>query len=273
MQTEEVFNILVSLDAILDTRIATIAKFDEALATQVLLNQYYERRSDYFEGIEKSLFDRLYKARDAQTLALAQVTNIFFVIKDILYAIIKKSIQTPYVKDIRITINTYPYELEADTLQWICKAVYFQTNQLCVIDTVHLSDTELTPQVVKDQYTILVRYEYDNWLEVNTENFKKCPIPSVELFVPAISFTYNLNEQALNDVITQVERNPFEQLQFGLAPFINLQPIDVIAFSAYHPKKILKVLESMMKWKKNILLKITRKGYWIPRLVIFKYVF
>jgi hypothetical protein len=47
----------------------------------------------------------------------------------------------------------------------------------------------------------------------------------------------------------------------------------VIAFSAYHPKKILKVLESMMKWKKNILLKITRKGYWIPRLVIFKYVF
>lgn len=244
MSNKKIINILIPLDVILDTVIATIARIDNTVALDLLKTNYHKRKCDFFPNIDKKEFDRLYAARDLETLSKSQLTNVFYVIKDILIAIIQKSIKTPFVEDSLITINTYPYNLDPTQARLFADAVFYRIGKLCPVVTESISDENLTPQFIKGRFDILFMYKYDHWLEMHTKDFEKIQIPEVELYVPAISFTHNLTDELLKDLLRENKTHPIDQLRFALAPFINLQPLDASVFSVYHPEEIRNTIES-----------------------------
>ena len=230
--------ILISLDALLDTRIGTIARMDQNLALRVLSQGYHVRKSDFFPGVDKQLFDEMYAKRDLETLRISQCTNIVLVIKDFVTSIITSAINTPYIDDCEIVINTYPYDIDEQTIKLIKQALMFWVNRFATIDHVHLSDEELTPSLIKDNYDVLYMYSYEHWLDCQTNNFEKTQITRVDLYVPAISFNHDLTDKMIKDIKDETGQHPFEHLKFAMAPFVNMKPIDVSAFSIFNPEKI-----------------------------------
>ena len=244
MTNEKVFNILVPLDVILDTVIATVFRIDQNKAYELLKNGYHNRRSDFFSGIDKKEFDALYASRDINTLLRSQLTNIFVVINDIILSVAQKSIHEPYVEKSIVTINTYPYKLTSEQKKLFVDAVFYKIGRLCSVNLEYISDEELTPSFIKDRYNVFFMYKYDHWLELHTKEFEKIRIPEVQLFAPAISFTHDLTDELLRDLLNENKTHPFKQLKFALAPFVDLQLLDVNVFSVYNPKAIENSLES-----------------------------
>ena len=77
---DKVSRILISLDCILDTRLAVIMDINPSLVDKVLVNKdfnYHERLSDEFPDVDKSDFNARYSNRDITILAQSRVTNIF----------------------------------------------------------------------------------------------------------------------------------------------------------------------------------------------------
>jgi hypothetical protein len=73
---QEANAIYSELDALQDTRIATIAKIDQDLASRALQNGYHTRQCDEFDGVDSEHFKRLYQSRDVETLKLSAPTEI-----------------------------------------------------------------------------------------------------------------------------------------------------------------------------------------------------
>lgn len=238
MAIKEEVNILVPLDVFLDTRIATVARLDAQKATELLMHGYHERRSDFYPGIDKKAFDALYESRDLKTLLYAQCTNIFIILRDLLASLVYTSSTTPYFKKISVLVNLTPYEIIEPELTLILKAIGAWLTPMAEISAIRLSDKELTPQYVKEHFNVLFRYEYSDWLEMHTEDFEHSPIPEVDLYVPAISFTHDLTDSLLKELKSKRGTHPIDDLKFAMAPFINLQPLDVSAFSVYAPEKL-----------------------------------
>lgn len=229
-------NILIPLDVLLDTRIATIALMDEDKAINLLQNGYHNRRSDLFLGIDKNEFLEKYSQRDELTLAKSQCTGIRFVLEDMIDTLHMQSETTPYHDKISITINTYPYKIKFDTLNLIIKAISGWLKFKGEIRTVYLSDEDLTPELIKSSYDILFMYHYAQWLETQVKNFENTSINNCNLYVPAISFEHDLNDKFLESIVDE-GMHPLEALKFLLAPFINLEPIDVEVFSVLNVYK------------------------------------
>lgn len=231
--------ILISLDVLLDTRIATVARMDQEKAVEILNGNYHQRKSDFFDGIDKAQFDLMYDQRDLETLLISQCTNIVLILKNFVSSIIDTAINTPYIDDCNITINTYPYDIDDKTITTIKQAVMHWVDRFATVDHVHLSDENLTPSYIKDNYDVLYMYQYDKWLETQTSNFEKTQIPRVDLYVPAISLNHDLTDKMIRDIKEETGQHPFDHLKFGLAPFINIKPIDVSAFSIFNPEKLI----------------------------------
>lgn len=228
--------ILVPLDVILDTRIATVALMDEDKAVEILKNGYHKRRSDFFKGIDKKEFDERYKRRNEETLSRAQCTNIIYVLRDMVKLLIHQAMTTPYHNKVKLVINLYPYQLNKDTADIILAAISKWMIDLCEIESIYIRDEDLTPDFIKGRYDILFMYHYAHWLEQNTENFKKTSINDCNLYVPAISFETDLTDEMINK-IKKESMHPLDAIKLLAAPFINIEPIDVSAFSVMEIKK------------------------------------
>lgn len=231
--------ILMDLDAILDTRIATVARIDEDLATKLLVGDYHKRRSDFLTGVNKEEFDLAYSKRDRTTLNMSQCTNMLIVLKDMLLSLLSTGLATPYITYVTVDVNFYPYDLKDDEIDLILKAISSWIPKLASLHGVNLSEDKITPDFIKNNYDVIIKYHYDTWLEINTKGFEKTLVPEVDLYVPAISFTTDLTDEVLRDIYEETGKHPMDMLKFGLAPFINLQPLDVSAFSAFAPDKLI----------------------------------
>lgn len=227
---KKTINLLVSLDMVLDTRLGTLARLDERLPTQVLQNGYHLRRSDFFDGVDKQAFDALYKARNVETLQASYATNLLPFLKQMVEKLTEKYMDSPLHESINIDLNVFPYVLDEEVAGYMASSVQTWIGPLATVRPVRITDTELTPKVVKDQYDKLFMYEYGQWLEMHTDAFEITRIPDVELYIPAIIFTEKPDDEKIAE-LTKIAMNPFEALQFGASLFIGLIPIDVGLFS------------------------------------------
>lgn len=232
----ETINILIPLDVILDTRIATIALMNETKAIEILKSGYHKRRSDFFKGIDKKEFDLKYSQRNEATLAKAQCTNIVYVLKDMIEQFLNQAISSHKQSKIIVTINTYPYEIAKESRSLILSAISVWLGEMCELSSIHISDKDLSPDFIKNRYDVLFMYHYAHWLEYHTENFKKTSINTSNLYVPAISFEQDITDQVI-EKLKKESMHPLEALKLLTAPFVNIEPIDVSAFSVISIKE------------------------------------
>lgn len=228
---DKFINILLPIDVLYDTRLGTLYQMDPQLADRVVVDNYHKRKSDFFKGVDKSVFDKAYENRNQKTLYDSYITNVCHFLSQIVSTLyVENTTNTPYSIKVNITLNTYPYNITDQSAQMICKMLALKVGLGVNVDWVYISQKELTPSFIKSRYQILFMYHYDTWLEEHTDEFEKVSINSVILYVPAISFVKDITDEDLIR-FARTKTNPIHELKVLCAPFVRLEPIDVKIFS------------------------------------------
>lgn len=231
-------SLLIELDAILDTRIATVAKISPAASIKLLSDLYRKRNHDdlgiLFEDIDNDAFKEAYSKRDTDVLRQARPTKMFFHLVSLTAEMVREAIAHPFVKEVRIDINTYPYKLSEVERKDIETMISYYVGPVVTVSTVMLPPSVLTPKYLDENYTLVVMYDFDTWLvtHLNDEKdikHKRCP--RVTLLAPAkYRDGYNLpkEEDLISNEDGGLRADPFEVTRFALIDYIGLEfyPMD-----------------------------------------------
>lgn len=243
--------LLIELDCLLDTRLATIARISEQSAVEVLKSGYHKRTADWFAPhVDMDQYTRLYKARDVDTLKLAGPTEGFRFVREMVKMLRETAVETnsPYSGKVKIVVNTYPYQLNAELTDLIGRALAVNFGALAPTEVVSLSPAELTPDVVRARFCMLMMYEYDPWLsmhynvdpsKLSADQMKavlKSLLLDVTLFAPAVYYKKPPTQDEVEEVMKDTH-HPLEVIEMMGTTVIGLHLIDVTSFSVIRPAR------------------------------------
>lgn len=233
--------IYIDLDSLLDTRLGTLAKINDSLASDNFDTNYHFRERDSFKGISREEFKKAYAKRDEETLSLSRITNIFkFVIPKLIIPLIDKTRPNSYVEGLILEINLYPYLLDDETKQEIHRAISVWIENLIPITLVTLSIEERTPEHCRDNYVAVIQYEHADWLNyhyncsawssIGEMASKVVRLPKLPFFVPALLDGQDFNPEELNEEERKLG-HPLKAYEFMVSLLVKLEFIDVEYFS------------------------------------------
>ena len=229
-------NILISLDCLLDTRLGTLSRIDSAIVNLLLDDpSYHTRDQDVFTGVDREVYKTMYRKRDDVTLQHSMLTNIIPLLKHLVGKLKEQSVVRPFHDGGHLIINVYPYVLSKEIEETIGKALAVWMHGLASVSIVRYSPKELTPLHCKGSYSLMIMYDYEEWLEINAELFLRTQIPEVTLFVPAIYFTNKPTDEELK-TLNGGKISPMKALELLAKGIVGLEIIDVMWFSILNKK-------------------------------------
>jgi hypothetical protein len=220
-------NILVDIDALLDTRLPLIYTVSQDVAAKVATDEsYLNRVKDNFPAIPGKVFELLYKRRNKGILLNAAPTYIFYYIDMYL-----KDIEAPAIVDndkLKLFLNFYPYtDLLEEEKELFTKLIASMYPKLEIVP-VSLNNFELTPiWLVDNNVELFFKYNGLDWLDCNftTGNLFKQPlINRSTLILPAL-VKYNIPTSA-------VTKETFKTLTVAMSNLVDMVFIDALYFSA-----------------------------------------
>lgn len=210
-------SMLVSLDALLDTRLGTIGQFGREKYRGVLLSDYGSRRSDHFDGIDMQEYRRLYKERGAVTLSLSMMTHIVSFIKDFVTRVNITSASAPVQVIPKVDINVYPFNPPEHICNRLCQALLANIGQRAKVSWVRYSPEDLHYDLVKHTYDHMVFYDLGEWLNAQVEDWEKRNrgLSDVTVVFPMLHMAQNI-EDVPEEIATLAD-----QINAELSPVIN----------------------------------------------------
>lgn len=184
--------ILVELDAILDTRLATLAKINPEAAVKTANDlRYYDRLIDDFVevcGVTKEEFREAYKNRDVEVLQNSVMTEIILILNELTLKLEMEANDTPFVSNVIVELNVFPYQLDEDDRLAIAEAVMMRCGHSTEVKCVFYHPKEMTPQAIKNRYSGMFIYNFRDWMEHHVEAFKSFSMPRVTVMAPALFY-------------------------------------------------------------------------------------
>lgn len=236
-------SIYVELDALLDTRIATLALMSPEQAIHALDNGYATRLSDEMQRVAPDVSDDDYRAayatRDLDTLAAARPTEMAYTLHEIIIDIEKqhRHITTEAVTLI-VDLNTWPYVLDDDERALIAAAVAMRCGIDHYINIISLEPATLTLETIAERgWVIMVMYGFQQWWVDVMAKYTTPPkgAPGCCIVAPALLLN-------VADAIDPKPRtlpdgrvlDPFETVALCAAEYIGVQFLSPATFSLYH---------------------------------------
>lgn len=222
-------NILVELDALLDTRITTLCRCNPAAGAYMMMDPYWERLSDDFEKYTEGMvtneaFREMYGKRDRDTLIAAKATNMCLLLTQIFNELGTQQVASPLVEDLVLTVNFYPYVLEPNEVEAYLTNISVFVNHCAKIKATWLAPTEITPILLDAEYAAYILYDFNEWMTVQEKAFDAKGVPKVSVFAPAISFVKDFTEEDIT-VESVGAVNVFELIEFSSRPYMDLHLI------------------------------------------------
>lgn len=230
MKEATIDKILVSLDSLIDTRAGVIIQKYPDRIDKVLTSKYYSRGVDVFETVRKEEFDELYSKRDVTTLKHSMMTNAHLLLASFIRSAVNESVAGGAETKLIISLNIHPYKLEPEDKEDLLGALEFILGEGCEFEVVSIPPEFLTPQICKDQYSVLVMYEFRQWMEMHAPAFKECRMPNVIIYAPKILSEKPSAEEMKE--FTEAGMDPFEAARISAAPAFALRFVTVDVFCA-----------------------------------------
>ena len=222
--------IMVYLDTLLDTVMGTIAKNDPALAVKLLDSKRYRTRVlDKFAHITHEQFQEMYAKRDIDTLKHSILTNLPFFLQRIIKDCMVHATQVKMDQELTFIVNVWPYEFDEGMNAMLEACIRYHTFDTSKVSIVRISDEELTPQYVREEIDILIRYTYKDWLYMHRDAFDRYLCPHVTLVVPQIFQSGMIDNEGMM-LCKQMGKSPFELAEEALANLIRLKIMPVSLF-------------------------------------------
>ena len=237
--------ILVELDALIDTRLGTMACIDPQAAGDLLDNGYDTRMSDDFSRftnrVSNETFREAYKNREVHSVILGVPTEMNASLLEILLLLEREKLGgAPDVESISVEVNYWPYKLEPWEVEHIGACIHSQIGTMAVLTMVSLPHSEMTLEYfLYKSYTAVVMYNFEDWADVilrpcNILTPPKTLLPAMSMIIPQITY---LDEETLREGYNTrnskgQHANPFEMTRFGLAAVIGITYYSSRHFSA-----------------------------------------
>ncbi len=182
--------VYVELDAYLDTRLASLAMISPAAALECKGDRrYFDREIDDFEsicGVTREAFRNAYSRRDVECVQNSIITEIPFILNDLVLKLEKEAIDTPFLSRVIVEVNCYPYQFDEETRDAIALAVMARSGIETEVRCVYLPMEQLTPGFVKGRYSGMILYNFHDWMKHHLEAFHKTKMPRVSVLAPAL---------------------------------------------------------------------------------------
>lgn len=228
--------IYVELDCLLDTRIGTVAMISQDLATSVLKNGYHQRDEDVFPGVDKALFDEMYKNRSIDTLKVSTITTFMPLLNHLCGLIHEEALMRPYHSGPHVVVNIYPYYITGDIADDIREAVSYWLGPVVPVEVVRIEPKELKPRYCKE-FSLMVMYDPTIWFNETLEDLIKAPLRDVALYVPQL---YRNKTQTNEEIekLTEEVLHPFAALELLMKSVVDVSFLEPYYFSLFDPKAI-----------------------------------
>ena len=227
-------NIYLDLDAILDTRLGTLAMMGEEHPIKALNSgKYHKRLCDEFEGISAQAFREAYANRDLDTLKHSVLTNVTFFLRRLIKDSLMSAVVHQRIEKMCFTVNVYPYDFtDPELVEMLIGCIRFHTYSTSNVRIVSIPDEELTPEIVAKQYQIMIRYNWVNWVDKHKEYFEQRGIPGVSVVVPEIFYDAAPTQEDI-DRLGMRKQNPFRMTESVTAALFRLKHMPVSLFSIH----------------------------------------
>lgn len=233
--------ILIDLDSLLDTRIATLSRINSDSAVKAVTSKdYYIRLNNDFTsfGVSLQSFREAYAKRDVETLKESLPSSAIFLVNIMVRDLAEQHVSSPFADKVKIVINTYPYLLAKEESLAIARALAGLTDiRHDNIETVSLSWETLTPEVIKARYTGMLFYNFQEWLDCQKDNFLKTKIPQILILAPAL-YLDRIPEQKEATIEGAEHMTPFEITEGMLAGCFDLHFLSSQQFSLVPPEAL-----------------------------------
>lgn len=238
MKPDDTWRVWVDLDTLLDTRLATLCRIDPELVPVCLSNRYLDRPIDDWEymtnnAITRDTFDEAYRDRDKDTLKEAVPTQMVEFLGKESRRHTERRLTSAEVNNVEVVVNIWPYDFtEAEKTTLIAMVAHYLGEETDI--TVERQPLEyLTPRLLRDSYSAVVTYEFNEWFRIHHQELDKggCPRVTIygpELFLKEIPDPDTVKEE-LADFTTQ---DPFRLLEMSVVTRFNLQLLPAWYFSA-----------------------------------------
>jgi hypothetical protein len=236
-------NILIDLDVLLDTRIATLVQLDPDEAMRLLESGFTSRVTDDLSGMNSTIsneaYQEAYKNRDIETLKTSRMTNYIFelaiLIKQMTENLAKDNTR---VLDPCVVINYYPYkELDDEVLKQIIYAVEQYITTAVTIKSVYLSPEELDLKAMKSSDILTyITYDFQGWFE-SAFSIKKgrngiISYPKLTIIAPKVMPKVDSFDHLDADSKKILQnKTPFEFMKIYWAPMFGIEycPIEMMS--------------------------------------------
>lgn len=235
--------VLIDLDVLLDTRLATLLNINNDAAVKMLEEGFCSRKTDDLTNMSDVItndeFKTAYKNRNIETLKTARLTSYIFELANVINDLATNlTNDDSRVDDPCIVINYYPYrELDDETLADIIYAISCYTTEAIDIKAAYYEPQRLDlPYLKENSILTYITYDFTKWFETvfSVAKGKDAIIsyPKLTVIAPMImpknnSFE-NFDGEALN--ILQ-NKTPFEFMRLYWAPMFGLEfcPIELMS--------------------------------------------
>lgn len=238
MDQSTVASVYAELDALMDTRLGTLARMGDHVAEAVLLSgSYHKRDSDQFANVDVQVYRDLYSKRDIETLKRSHPSKSVFLLNNLVRYLKEQATVRPFHESAKVVINTFPYELSVEEEAELGMVIATWTSGLAPVELVHMRPLELSPLYVKqNSYSSMLMYEYDPWMSLHYGPTSKqaTPIQDVSIFAPAIYFSDKPSDKEVQQLISRAA-HPLQAVEILGRSLVGLNLIDVEYFSIIRP--------------------------------------
>lgn len=226
LKQNEFSTLLVDLDSLLDTRMATLFKMGEEYAMKAIEAGWHDRPSDILQDVDHEAFKAAYALRDRTTLKEALMTPITQLVKEFAQRTVENTLNSPFHYKPKVIINIHPYKLDDNEVKVIADMVKHVVLDLAVVDVVDLHPSLITPTYAKTLLSMMVMYDYMSWLETHaaSKEFEKVSIPDITLLAPKLWLKKPDRKLEANE-------DPFKDAMEEASPLIGLVLLPVSMFS------------------------------------------
>lgn len=225
--------LLISLDAVLDTRSGTLLLIDPEAGSKIIKNKYYASRVwDDFPIIDMNKFRKIYAERDKSVLKYSSMTNAIGIVRDFVQRVMNKNLNSPVEMDVEIHLNVHPYKLTDEERKLLVIAISSKLHLSPKVIVVDYSPEYLNPLFVRNTYNTMVLYDFTDWIEIHSKNelIKKYSIPEVTIFTPAL---LKFKDEQVPENLSEM----FTNAMAGFQPFVNIVFLPIDIFCTYLANK------------------------------------
>lgn len=238
MNNDHVRKVLVEMDCLLDTRIATISLLNSEVAKNLLFPEYRKRPTDNFEKLTKGLisdedFKNKYYDRDVETLKVSNPTGVLRLLHEISNVVGAQRVTQPDVDHLVVEINLHPYKLNKEEQEVLVNSVGSYLYPETEIRIVSIENKDLTPERIRDSWDCLIIYDFDYWFTAHAEGLNATPIPRNLMYAPALYIEEPSEDKFNRQNVDGVSL--FSLLEMSLVANLNLEFLPVEVFSLLDP--------------------------------------